>query len=53
MSPAKPEPPRPRDVSDGIPDRAAKRPAWKYIALAGVFVAWLAVLIALYWIGQT
>ncbi len=37
-------PPEPRDVVDGMPDRAANRPLWKYLLIAGVFVAWLGVL---------
>lgn len=35
----------PRDVIDGIPDRAAKRPLWKFIAIAVVFLCWVAFLI--------
>ncbi|MBI5723162.1 MAG: hypothetical protein HZA50_04330 [Planctomycetes bacterium] len=32
------------DVIDGIPDRAAGRPKWVYMLLAGIYVAWLAFL---------
>ncbi len=35
----------PRDVVDGIPDRAARRPLWKYLVIALVFLAWLAFLL--------
>ncbi len=35
-----------------IPDRAAHRPAWKYALLAGAFLAWLAVLVALFLWGR-
>lgn len=35
----------PRDVVDGIPDRAARRPLWKFIAIAVVFLSWVAFLI--------
>ena len=39
------DPPQPRDVVDGIPDRSSRRPAWKYIVLAAIFLGWLALLI--------
>lgn len=39
------EPTDPVDVVDGIPDRAAVRPAWKYIAIGLIFLAWVAFLI--------
>lgn len=45
-------PPTARDVIDGIPDRAVRRPAWKYALLAGLFVLWLAVLAALFLWGR-
>lgn len=44
--------PAARDVVDGIPDRAARRPAWKYALLAGLFILWVAVLIGLYLWGR-
>ena len=37
--------PSPVNVVDGIPDRAAKGPKWKYWALAVVFLLWVAFLI--------
>ena len=37
--------PTPVDVVDGIPDRSRHRPRWKYVALAAVFLAWVAVLL--------
>jgi len=36
------------DAADGIPDRAAHRPLWKYALVAVAFVAWLAVLAGLH-----
>jgi hypothetical protein len=45
-------PPRPCDAADGIPDRAARRPAWKYILLATLFAAWIAVLVGLFVWGR-
>jgi len=38
-------PPAPVDVVDGIPDRASRRPAWKYVAIVAVFLVWLAALV--------
>lgn len=38
-------PPQPVNVVDGIPDRSPSPAAWKYVLLAGVFVAWVAFLI--------
>lgn len=40
-----PAPPQPVDVVDGIPDRSGRPAAWKYVFLAGAFVAWVAFLI--------
>jgi len=37
--------PEPVDVVDGIPDRSAHAPAWKYVLIALLFLAWLAFLI--------
>ena len=46
MVDAEPPPiPEPRDVVDGIPDRAARRPVWKYVLLAVIFLAWMAFLV--------
>ena len=42
---AVPLPPEPVDVVDGIPDRAARTPAWKYIVIAAIFLAWVAFLV--------
>ena len=39
------EPTEPLDVVDGIPDRAARRPAWRYAAIIVVFALWLAALV--------
>jgi len=36
----------PVDVVDGIPDRSAKTPAWKYVVLAAVFVGIVSFLVA-------
>jgi len=35
----------PVDVVDGMPDVSSNRAAWKYIALAVAFAAWVAFLI--------
>ena len=35
----------PVDVVDGIPDRSAKTPAWKYVVLAAVFVGIVSFLV--------
>ena len=43
--PEAPAPPRPVDVVDGIPDRAARAPLWRYLLLVGLFLAWLGFLI--------
>lgn len=39
------QPAEPVDVVDGIPDRQADPPRWKLLALAGVFLAWIAFLL--------
>ena len=44
--------PLPRDVVDGIPDRAARRPLWKYLLVAAAFVGWLGVLGGMYVLGR-
>lgn len=36
---------QPVDVVDGIPDRSARRSAWKYVLLALVFLGWVAFLV--------
>ncbi len=41
----KPAPPAPVDLVDGIPDRAKSPARWKYVALALIFLAWMAFLI--------
>jgi hypothetical protein len=43
--PAAPEIARPVDVADGIPDRSAKPVKWVYVAIAVVFLAWMAFLV--------
>ena len=44
--PAQPELARPPvNVIDGVPGRSANPAAWKYIALAIIFLAWVAFLI--------
>lgn len=48
----KPDPPQGRDVVDGVPNRAARRPRWKYLLLAGLFVGWCGVLITLFLLGR-
>jgi hypothetical protein len=40
-----PKPPEPVDVEGGIPDRSPDRPAWKHVAIAVIFLAWMGVLI--------
>jgi len=37
--------PEPVDVADGIPDRRANPPKWRYALLAAIFAAWVAFLI--------
>ena len=44
-SPAKPPLSEPVDVVDGIPDRAARAPWWRYGLLVVIGLAWLAVLV--------
>ena len=54
MVDAEPPPiPEPRDVVDGIPDRAARRPVWKYVLLAAAFAAWLGVLALMQRLGRS
>ncbi|MFA6132881.1 MAG: hypothetical protein WC869_02550 [Phycisphaerae bacterium] len=38
-------PPAPVDRVNGIPDRAARTPLWKYLLLAAILLGWLAFLI--------
>lgn len=40
-----PPPPEPIDMVDGIPDRAARAPLWRYLLLVAVGLAWIAVLV--------
>jgi hypothetical protein len=54
--PTQPDPSDPRltepvDVVDGIPDRAARAAWWKYLLLAAIGLAWLAVLVYCWWAG--
>ena len=51
-APNQAKPPAPRDSVDGIPDRAAHRPGWKYVLIAILFAAWLAVLLTLFYLGK-
>jgi hypothetical protein len=37
--------PTPVDAVDGIPDRQANPPKWKYVIVVAVFLVWLAFLI--------
>lgn len=43
--PARPQPPPPLDVVDGIADRSSTPRKWKYVLLAILFLSWVAVLI--------
>ncbi|MFW6145750.1 MAG: hypothetical protein ACOC7R_00285 [Planctomycetota bacterium] len=47
-----PPPPPARDVVDGIPDRSRHPRPWKYILIAVIFLAWIAVLLLLHITGQ-
>jgi hypothetical protein len=38
----------PVNVVEGIPDAAPKKPAWVYLVLGGIFLAWLAFLTYVY-----
>jgi len=40
-----PAPTDPIDVVGGIPDRQSRPPRWKFVVLAGVFVAWVAFML--------
>lgn len=40
-----PEPPKPVDVRDGIPDRSGQSPKRVFYVLAAVFLGWLLFLI--------
>lgn len=42
----------PIDVVNGVPDHAPTTPLWKYLLLAGLFLAWVAVLILVRVLGQ-
>lgn len=35
----------PVDVVDGIPDRQANPPAWKYVLMAAIFLGWVGFLV--------
>ncbi len=41
----KEEPPEPKDMVDGIPDRSLRRTPWVVIAVLVVFGAWVAFLL--------
>lgn len=43
--PGGPIPTRPIDVVDDIPDRRGSPARWTLLALAGIFVAWIAFLL--------
>jgi len=47
-----PTPKPPVDIDQGIPDRAARRPAWKYIVLLAIFLIWIAILIYMAMAGK-
>ncbi len=38
-------PPEPIDEIDGVPDRSPHPAVWKYLLLAGAFLAWMAFLL--------
>ena len=40
-----PLPPQPVDVVDGIPDRSRSTGVWKYVIIAMIFAAWMALLV--------
>jgi hypothetical protein len=54
QTPAPPHspPPEPIDVIDGIPDRAARAPWWRYALLVAAGLAWAAVLIYCWLAGR-
>ena len=37
--------PEPANVIDGVPDRSGNPSAWKYLAVATVFLAWIGFLV--------
>ena len=44
--PAKQPPaPEPVDTYEGIPDCSPRRPLWRWVLMAGLFVGWLALLV--------
>ncbi len=49
---ARPERPIPQavDVHAGVPDCAAKRPAWRWVAMILLFAAWISFLMYC-WLG--
>lgn len=52
QEPATVEPPQPVDVIDGIPNRSAHRPLWKYLLVAAAFLAWCGILVTLFLLGR-
>ena len=40
-----PAPTDPVDVADGIPDRSATCPMWRYAVLVAIFIAWIVFLV--------
>lgn len=47
-----PQFPEPLNVFGGMPDRSEFTPTWKYVALAAVFVLWVALLVIVRLKGQ-
>ena len=45
QAPAPPAPPEPLDVVDGIPDRSSRRPPWKYVLIATIFIGWICFMV--------
>lgn len=35
----------PTDLVDGIPDRQANPPLWKYVLIAAIFIGWVSFLV--------
>lgn len=43
--------PKPIDVVDGVPDRSARAPVWKYVLIALIGVSWWSFLIYCWFAG--